>query len=156
MTSRLVPALALVTLGACAASGPSHQTGSMSAIEHHVDRLGYDYRTLHFDPSGSPETCRDACMVEVRCMAWAFVYPRNGRAAQCWLKSVIPPSTFNEDVASGFKDPTATGAAAGAPVTPPQATPPGPATPPPSPAPQPQPTPSPAPTPAPMPLAPTI
>lgn len=76
----------------------------MSDFEHHVDRPGADYRNVSLEEP-DPSICNEACMVESTCMAWTYVGPREGIAAQCFLKHSVTRPQHKMNAISGVKDP---------------------------------------------------
>jgi V8-like Glu-specific endopeptidase len=78
-------------------------SGMKRGLEVSVDRIGGDLRNFELS-SAVPEACQAACSQDGQCQAFTWAPPGyvNGRA-HCWLKSSIPPPSFNEALISGMK-----------------------------------------------------
>ena len=78
-------------------------SGMKRGFEISVDRIGGDLRNFELS-SAVPEACQAACEQDSSCQAFTWAPPGyvNGRA-HCWLKSSIPPASFNEALISGMK-----------------------------------------------------
>ncbi|MBI4822516.1 MAG: PAN domain-containing protein [Deltaproteobacteria bacterium] len=88
----------------CCASGVKPQpqvSASAAGVEAGVDRPGMDYR--NFDLSApDPGLCRDACAMDAKCAAFAFVKAGvQGPKPRCWLKERIPAPVKSECCSSG-------------------------------------------------------
>jgi hypothetical protein len=69
-------------------------------LEQNVDRGGNDYRDFDLPTDASPQVCRQLCLKEDECRAFAFGRPAaEGKNSHCWLKnSVQGPSPKNQTV----------------------------------------------------------
>jgi hypothetical protein len=108
MRLSIVPAVALAALGAgclaaTAVGTPGYAPNGSAPFEVNVDRPGSDYRSFDLTDA-HPETCRDTCLLEPRCVAFTYMSPGvQGPSARCWLKSAVPPLTPNTCCISGVK-----------------------------------------------------
>jgi hypothetical protein len=90
---RLLVAVAL-TVPLAVSSTASAQVG--------FDRHGGDYTSFQVR-TGDPALCSARCDRDSRCRAWSFSYPSGDHAAQCWLKSQVPPRVEDSASASGVR-----------------------------------------------------
>jgi hypothetical protein len=73
----------------------------LSSWESSFNRPGADY--TDFVVAG-PVECRDVCLGQPQCQAWAFSYPGvYGPQPHCWLKGSVPPLVGAENLTSGVK-----------------------------------------------------
>jgi PAN domain len=77
--------------------------GAPRGMEVNVDRPGSDF--ANFDlPEARPHLCKEACVRDVRCVAFTYVNPGvQGPQSRCWLKSAVPPPVANNCCTSGVK-----------------------------------------------------
>ena len=73
------------------------------AMEPMTDRPGYDIED-HRQAYVSPEACRRACHLDIRCRAWTHVRPGVlSDRPYCFLKNAVPPPRTRSCCTSGIK-----------------------------------------------------
>jgi hypothetical protein len=75
-----------------------------STLRSDTDLPGADFRNFEMSAATHFYGCLDACLADPLCRAWAYVHPRPGAPARCWLKSgdQMAPR-FNVGTTSGRK-----------------------------------------------------
>ena len=91
----------IVVFSFVVASGLFSAASAQPPSSPNTDRPGNDYK--NFEIGGSND-CRDACLKDGRCEAWAYVKPGiQGRRAHCWLKDRVPAAVANSCCISGTR-----------------------------------------------------
>lgn len=58
-----------------------------ATLRNDTDLPGSDFRNFEMSAATHFYACLDACLADPQCKAWAYVHPRPGAPARCWLKS---------------------------------------------------------------------
>jgi hypothetical protein len=103
---KIIGALIVVSLSFWISLALLNRYDENLGLDQNIVRGGYDYRDFDLPTDAAPQVCRQLCLKEDECRAFAYRRPGAvGEKPHCWLKNAVPGPSASSQFVSGVVRP---------------------------------------------------